>query len=217
MGWRFLTVPQRTFDTRPDIALLTLNPGGSGIDPSQGEASCEYGCAYRLESWGAPAGKSALQVQIQALLDQLRRRLAPNTTPVDFMDQSVLGAYYLPFRSPDLSSLANRGKSLDFAKSLWTQILAPWTPRLIITIDHYAFAGIQSILAGKPTMQRQFVRAFPTGWGNCRADVARYESTSTGPSTVLRLPHLSTYKLFSRGQCQVHLGEILDCAVAHSV
>ena len=212
-GWRFLTVPRRTFELRPDIALLTLNPGGAGRDPSQGEASCEYGCAYRMESWGALPGKSALQIQVLTLLEHLRSRLRPDTPSNEFMDAHVLGAYYLPFRSPSFAELVNPHKSLEFARSLWTQILTPWIPRLFVTIDRSGFAGIRDILTDTFSLSVGGSRTFLTGWGKCRAEVTRCVSGRGDVTTILRLPHLSTYKLLSRPSCLPHLSEILDFAV----
>jgi hypothetical protein len=213
-GWRFLTVPRRTWTSRPDIALLTLNPGGAGPDPSQGAASCEYGCAYRMERWGAAPGQSALQVQVLALLEQLRMRLRPDTASIEFMDERVLGAYYLPFRSPSFAELVNAGKSLEFARSLWTEILTPGIPRLLVTIDRIGFAGIRDILTETFSMPVCDSRIFQTGWGKCRAEVIRCGSSRADATTILRLPHLSTYKLFSRGSCLPHLNEILEFTVA---
>ena len=213
-GWRFLTVPRRTWESRPDIALLTLNPGGDEPDPSQGEASCEYGCAYRMESWGTSPGQSALQVQVLALLEYLRARLRPDTTAVEFMDERVLGAYYLPFRSPNFVQLVNPGKSLEFARSLWTEMFTPWVPRLLVTIDRFGFAGIRDILTETLSLPICDSRTFLTGWGWCRAEVTRCASSGRNTTTILRLPHLPAYKLFSRERCLPHLNEILDLAVA---
>jgi hypothetical protein len=213
-GWRFLTVPRRTLEALPEIALITLNPGGSGPDPSQGEGSCEYGSAHRMESWGAPAGQSALQVQVLALLEQLRLRLQPDTPTVEFVDHRVLGAYYVPFRSPSFSTLVSSRKSLDFAKALWTHVLTAWTPRLLVTIDHHGFAGIRSILTEALLMSVTDSRVLPTGWGNCRAELIRCTSPRRAPITLIRLPHLSTYKVFSRQSCLPHVGKILDYATA---
>jgi hypothetical protein len=212
MDWRFLTVPRSTFEAQPDIVLLTLNPGGEGSDPTHGRASCENGSAYRVESWGkSDRGRSALQLQVQSLLDSLRQRVSPTLTTNEFMDHHVLGAHYLPFRSPSLEKLPNQKKSFQFAGSLWVRILTTWTPRLVVTIDHKAFSGITNIFTRHLHLQQQPIQSFITGWGKCRADVARFISSDRG-TTVLRLPHLSTYKLFSREQCTAHLRDIIDSA-----
>ena len=213
-GWRFLTVPRKTFESAPEIALITLNPGGDGPVATQGEASCEYGCAYRTEPWEEKKGpgESALQVQILALLEELRLRLAPGVDPVHFMDQRVLGAYYMPFRSRSLATLVNPHKSLAFARSLWTQILSAWTPRVIVTIDRYAFDGISSILSERLRNQQPLPKCFPTGWGKCRFESLRWTAPNGAHTTVVRFPHLSTYKLFSRAASLPRIRDVLDYA-----
>jgi transposase-like protein len=204
---------ERIFDMQPEVALITLNPGGNGPDLSQGDASCEYGCAYRTEAWGSdPPGRSALQVQVQALLEQLRLRLSPQVPPVDFMDHGVLGGYYIPFRSPSFAKLVSPHKSMEFAQVLWAEIFASWTPRLLVTIDRVGHDGIRSILTGRLSKRIVDTRMFPTGWGNCRAEVTRFVSPGGDATTLVRLPHLSLYKLFSREQCAPRLREIFDYA-----
>jgi hypothetical protein len=218
-GWRFLTVPRKTFETAPEVALITLNPGGDGPVATQGEASCEYGCAYRTEPWEDKKGpgESALQVQILALLEELRLRLAPGVDPVQFMDQRVLGAYYIPFRSRSLATLVSPRKSLAFARSLWTQILSAWTPRVIITIDQCAFDGIASILCERLTNRQQLPNSFPTGWGSCRFQSLRWAAPDRTNTTLVRFPHLSTYKLFSHAASLPRIKDVLDYATTRCV
>ncbi len=50
---------------------------------------------------------------------------------------------------------------------------------------------------------------FPTGWGNYNAEVITFSSAGRDRA-LLRLPHLSTYKLFSRPQCAAALQRIAE-------
>jgi hypothetical protein len=165
-----------------------------------------------VERWGAEPGRSALQVQVLALLDSLRARLRPDVGLTTFSDR-VLGGYYVPFRSPSFSALMSPAKSLEFALELWGVILREWTPPVLVTIDRLGFSGVQRILTRHLSMQITQERAFPTGWGHCSADVVKLESGFRPTTTLIRLPHLSTYKLFSREECQPRLRDLFDYAI----
>ncbi|MEI6972981.1 MAG: hypothetical protein WCL44_15865 [bacterium] len=41
-GWRFLMCPVDRLNAKTQIALLTLNPGGSSDKQKKGEPSCEH-------------------------------------------------------------------------------------------------------------------------------------------------------------------------------
>jgi hypothetical protein len=214
MGWRFLTVPRRTLEARPEIALITLNPGGSGIDATQGRESCEYGCAYRTEAWGSAPGKSALQIQVSRLMEEIRIRLRADISLSNFMDDHVLSGYFIPFRSPSYSELVHPQASVAFAGHLWSEVFANWMPKLIVTIDNYGFSGLQSIVKKRLATNVDSFRSFDTGWGRVKARVAKFKSPDGISVAILGLPHLSTYKLFAEsGRFMPAVRLILDHAV----
>ncbi len=160
------------------VAFITLNPGGSSIDPSHGVESCEAGSAYIHESWhrGAP-GASVLQLQVQSMFTWLD--LDPNQT---------LTAYFIPFRSPSLAALVARRKSVDFALGLWGGIFEAVQPSLVVCIGNDVEKGLRKLLGNPVSESRHLV-----GWGTQTALVTRYSR-----QVVLRLPHLSRFGLFGR-------------------
>src|SRR3954464_13905018 len=102
LGWRFLATPRRTLNRRARFALITANPGGRAVNPHHGVASCEPGSAYLHESWKqSPPGQEDLQVQVRAMFEWLGKD-----------PDSTLSAYFVPFRSPSLSELPARRKSI---------------------------------------------------------------------------------------------------------
>ena len=140
LGWRFLAGPRRTFTTGTRFALVTLNPGGTCEDPTQPRLSSESGSAYWIESWnGYPAGTAPLQRQIQQLFARTVRIIGSMDSARDFVESQVLIAHFIPFRSPNLECLHRRGESLAFGQRLWSDILATWTPHVIMTISKEAW------------------------------------------------------------------------------
>ena len=214
LGWRFLCVSKRVLQANPKIALITANPGGKYIPPDHPSASCENGCAYISETWGtAKKGQSKLQKQVQRLFDALATKTNFKKGGAALMESSLV-AYYIPFRSPRLALLPCKKESLDFARSLWTPLFDRLCPRLIITIDPNAYRYFGELLdrsIPEPHPQRN---AYPTGWGTYTADVTQYgEGQHT--TTLVRLPHLSTFQLFARDECKPFVDAILTSACKH--
>jgi hypothetical protein len=180
LGWRFLTTPRRTLSSRSQVAFLTLNPGGKGVNPTHGVGSCEGGSAYVHEVWrGYPPGTQPLQRQVRAMFSWLR--LDPDRT---------LSAYFIPFRSPDYRSLRERDASWQFAVRLWRDIFSEVKPGLLVCIGTKVEAGLRKVW-GEPD-HRSF---HPVGWGSIMATVSDYPTHQ-----VLRLPHLSRFSIFDRDQ-----------------
>jgi hypothetical protein len=213
LGWRFLCVSRRVLLGDPAIVLLTSNPGGRGIPVDHPSASCEHGCAYIAESWGnSPPGASVLQVQVQKLFDAIAERLPSMPRGPDLMGESLIG-YFIPFRSPRLTQLHRPRESIRFAKQLWTEVLQLTRPRLLVALDPAAYSGLQDVCSATGGV-RVSSEACATGWGNITAEIAEYRFPDRSAMTV-RLPHLSTFKLFSRAECLPHLNEIIDKGCKH--
>ena len=211
LGWRFLCVSQSVLQSNPKIALITANPGGKSIPPDHPPASCENGCAYISETWGtAKKGESKLQKQIQRLFDALAAQTNFKEGGAALMESSLI-AYYIPFRSPRLALLPRKKESLKFARSLWAPLFDQVRPKLIITIDPDAYKYFGELLhLSMPTLHPQR-DVMPTGWGTYTADVSRYgEGQNT--TTLVRLPHLSTFQLFARAECKPFVNAILTSA-----
>ena len=212
LGWRFLTSPSATFDPRTEIALITLNPGGDRDRPDHPRESSEAGSAYIVEKWksAGAAGGASLQMQIRRLF-QLIAETRGLPLGGDGLLSKSLSAQFVPFRSPNLGALPRRKEAWAFASSLWAEIFEHIAPKLVVTIDGNTFTRLLPIVEAKwgasDTQER-----LPTGWGNVSAELVRWNG-SGGGRAVLRLPHLSTFKLFSRDACRPFVYGIVEDAV----
>jgi hypothetical protein len=126
----------------------------------------------------------------------------------EFMDTS-LAANYVPFRSSKWETLVNRKLALDFARSLWSDILSFVQPHVIICMAIETYNGFKAILK-----DRGFQLVCPEkgefiGWGKVTYN---FTELSDGNRTVIlvRLPHLSTYKIFSRKECETEIDKIIS-------
>jgi len=177
-GWRFLATPRRTLIANAPVAFVTLNPGGSLEDPAHGVASCEAGSAYVHERWNANApGESPLQQQVRSMFAWLGRD--PETT---------LSAYFVPFRSPSLKKLVAPRQSIAFGVQLWCGILAEVRAPVVVCLGADVEKWLILVL-GKP----RSVTTLLVGWGKVTARLNRFDSR-----VLLRLPHLSRFRIFSR-------------------
>jgi len=211
LGWRFLNTPRRTLSPRVRIGLITLNPGGTYEPVDHPRASYEGGNAYLTERWpGHEPGAASLQHQVQCLFASLSRHLGRVSPLSHFMSEEVLMGYFVPFRSPRLARLPHRAESIAFAKALWARVLRSWHPRLLLTIDTEAFSAIREIITEVNGYHVQEQRRFDTGWGDYQAEAIRLDAGGDAGAVMLaRLPHLSTFKLFSRPACQSHMEQFL--------
>jgi hypothetical protein len=103
---------------------------------------------------------------------------------------------------------------MNFARSLWTDILALIQPRLIITMDRDSFANVLSIIEQRDRVKPVQYRS-ATGWGNISAELAFFESED-GRLSVLRFPHLSRFKIFGRQQSKPLTDALFSKAVKFS-
>jgi hypothetical protein len=204
LGWQFLTSPQATLSRDCQIALITMNPGGSHERRDHGRESSEVGSAYVVEAWkrGYAPGEAPLQVQVRRMFSLLATAQGGRTTGDELLNASLAG-YFVPFRSPQFKALAHPRESLAFAMKLWTQIFSYCDPKLIITIDQHTTRGLIQILnakyGGTPAPQQ-----FEIGWGAYTADLFTYGSVA-----MLRLPHLSRFGIFGREASQPHVERII--------
>lgn len=125
------------------------------------------------------------------------------------MERSLAG-YYIPFRSPRLKDLPNIQKATTFSEQLWTNILRETRPKPIICIDKETYQKLSKIVPVVYETQQSGSSTLETGWGNYTASIDHFGNPKK--VTLLRLPHLSTFKLFSRANCRPFLDEIFDQA-----
>ena len=212
LGWRFLTSPKVTLALNTGIGLITLNPGGDREVKEHPRASCESGSSYLEEAWpGSKRGQAPLQRQIQTMLGALANHIGDTSPLSRFMNERVLSAQFVPFRSPNFKALPQRKASIAFAQSLWRDVLAHWQPRLLITMDNQTNASLRSILAAQPGMRVTQHEKFPTGWGDYQAEVVCLSRADLSRNiTLARLPHLSGFTLFGRPASEAPMHRLLS-------
>ena len=186
IGWRFMTSPIGSFDN-PKILLVSLNP--SGRVEHGPRWSQERGSAYLVERWdGQAAGKDILQVQIQGLVKHLG---------ADFSE--VASAHFVPFRSQRWNDLANKTQAVEFARGLWADFVQGMKPEYVICLGTKVGEFIPDLFGTNS------LRKLPTGWGNISMETGK---TAHGGKIAI-LPHLGTFKLFSRPECKPYLSAAL--------
>ena len=182
LGWTFMMTPAaRLHDAK--VCLVGLNPGGG--DPGDHLWSVEDGNAYFHERWGKDGRSySALQLQVHELA-----RLC------GVGEDEMLAAQFVPFRSRSLRSLAQQRSAFEFGRKLWAWVMATAPATVFLCLGNDAAAHLRQVAGAKP---RADASSLPTGWG--RTTIDSWETTRSGPERrlIVRLPHLSSYRIFGR-------------------
>ncbi len=197
LNWKFLYSPQNTLRKGQRLFFLGLNPGGE--EKEEISQSFEKGNAYLHDDWGSGPGQYPLQIQVQGLYRELAEAMNNGTDYKELMDNSF-AANYIPFRSPRWNSLDNKSGALDFAHSFWPAILDYCEPRAIISIAKEPYGGVRAILLDQGFVSVRSV-CEPINWGKATYTLERF-SKGDRSIAMLRLPHLSQYRIFSRERCQ---------------
>ena len=213
LGWRFLTCSKTVLKNNPKIALITLNPGGSTIPEDQPWASCEKGNAYLYEKWkkNKEPGKSPLQIQIRRMFNKIREKINYEGVGDELLESS-LSAYFVPFRSRNLNDLKHQEEAFDFGEKIWRDVLKTVHPKRFICIDKKTAKRLRKIIEATYKLPESRLYKLPTYWSkttNYTADISEFGSNAE--VKLLRLPHLSTYKLFSskNKKCKEKIDDIL--------
>lgn len=216
LGWTFLGSPKETMSSKSEILLLTTNPGGRSFGAREEFASSEKGSVYLIGEWrNQGPGKSSLQIQVRKLFEGLASHGAGRSGK-DLLNNSLAG-YFVPFRSPRLTDLPRRQESFQFGKELWSGFLAHCRPRLIICIDRKTCKSVREILSNQIGLQSSRSQRFETGWGAGTAKPIAadlHEFVGEWNVRLLRLPHLSTFKLFSSEKCVDRMNALLDATAS---
>lgn len=208
LGWRFLTCSKKNLEINPAIALITLNPGGNEIPPDHPWESCENGNAYLFEQWGnSIPGKSSLQIQVQLMFEKIAQISQIPRSGNELLEDSF-SAHFVPFRSPRLDDLKYKSEAFAFAKFLWTKVLQAIKPKLFICIDRETYKQLLELIPKTYNLSHVESRRMPTGWGNYNADIDTFIGNSK--IKLLRLPHLSTFKLFTSKKCVDCVNDIFE-------
>ena len=170
-------------------------------------ASCEEGSPYKNESWGGKKpGESKLQIQIQKMFNKIHEKLNYPDSKLELIE-STLSGHFVPFRSPRLKDLGYEKEAFDFGEKLWSKVLQSiQPPELFVCIDHKTTKRIRKIIATIYNLPEGKPCKVETGWGNTTADIIEFGSNAE--VKLLRLPHLSSFKLFSRKECEEEIEDI---------
>ena len=99
-----------------------------------------------------------------------------------------------------MNDLHAKEKSIKFAFELWSEIILTMKPKLIICLGNDVYKNIKKLFPDIPTKYSTKI-----GWGEITADLYKYENNCR----ILRLPHLSTFKIFSRKECEPLIDKLL--------
>jgi hypothetical protein len=167
---------------------MSLNPTKPAPGTEIRVTSDERGNSYEVEQADT---QSPMTAQFLALAAALRR--AP---------YEILTGVAAPFRSTSWQAPSEDQKpaNLLVGERFWAEAFALRRPMLVITCAPEAASQATKILGAR------FETNAPSGWGNTTLDRRRSEDGTV----VVRLPHLSTYKLFSRPECIVAVHGILE-------
>jgi|SRR5215211_7051137 len=209
LGWRFLYSPASTLSEDTELMFSGINPGGAHYQPPV--PSVEEGNAYRVERWGSHGQPNGLQAQVRLLYESLSEKLDQRATSL--MDQT-LATNLCPFRSPSWDLLPKRAESIMFSKRLWSSVFRSISPKVVICLTGTPFDHFEDVLTRKGFEMTE-MRKEPIGWGNVTYSSSRYRSEN-GNVLMVRLPHLSRYKVFGRPESQ-HAIDRLTEAIAYSL
>ncbi|MFQ2275461.1 hypothetical protein [Aeromonas hydrophila] len=206
LGWDLLFCSYKNMlNPRYPIAFFGLNPGGSGW--TQGAISCEGKCAYYDEEWyGAPAGEAPFQQQMRALFSLLGNMVG--ATYQELMDGCLM-TNYIPPRSPNWHALNNKQMLIEKMRPIWADRINKVYNRLYISISQLVFDELHQLLLAQGYQQIGKEHRMHIGWGRVTYQMRWYEREGK-KSLLIRLPHLSTYKIFSRKNCEEQIAYIMS-------
>ena len=111
-------------------------------------------------------------------------------------------AYFIPFRTPEISKLPAKKASIEFSLNLWSEILSFIQPKLILCLGKEVSQNVKKIYADqsyKSSIEK-------LKWGDITGEVFKYE----GGLRVLGFPHLSRFRIFNRPECYPPINKLLE-------
>ncbi len=185
-GFKLLYCPwERISDAR--IAFISLNPGMAPDDSEMRAIEDPEGNSYYVERENT---KSPLTHQFLEMCDFISSK--PN---------DILTGAFFPFRSAkwsDLSALQIE-EVLKFSQPFWKSAITE-NCELAVVLSNFVASQVVDLLDGKLEAE------IPSGWGATK--LRRY--IAPNGTKVIQLPHLSTFKLFSREECVEPLKEVFQ-------
>lgn len=173
--WSFMYTPaERLHDA--DIALIGLNPGGCKGDT--GHWDNPKGNSYAIEKWSKNGEDwNPLQIQVDALLKA-----------IGVNHDEIFAAQFIPFRSSSWDKLGNKKEALAFGRQLWRCVLERTPATRFLCLGSTVAEELVRLTGAEPDGE------FDTGWG--KRTFGRYV---TPRHVIVRIPHLSWYRVFNRG------------------
>lgn len=205
-GWSFLYTPGNTLSADTRFLFMGLNPGGELNDYSV-SLTTEKGNAYHPDverDWLGNGQPHPLQMQVVEFYSKLAERLKCD---VKELMNSTLAANYCPFRSKTWASLKNKNMSLDVCSSLWTDLFKDTQITTIVCMSSLVYGQMTSIVTNNGG--REVVsKAEYVGWGKVKYHYKRFKLEDRDVS-IICLPHLSRFKIFSSQGCEPQVNEIM--------
>ena len=208
LGWRFLTCSKSILETNPKIVFFNLNPRGRKQRPEHQFISCDNGSPYLYERWGDnEPGEDNLQIQIQKMFGKICEKTNYSGSNSTFIEAALSG-YFVPFRSASLRDLEHEEEAFIFGEKLWSKILRSiQPPKLFVCIDRKTTKHVRKIIAITYNNLHEGKQCeLETGWGKISAEI--FEFGETAETRLLRLPHLSRFKLFTSEKCKEEIDNV---------
>lgn len=185
-GYKLLYCPWATI-SNSSVAFISLNPGSMPSGMEENLVSDERGNSYFVEK---EYTKSPLTAQFLKMAEFLAIK-----------PESILTGVIHPFRSNRWKDFSKEQQKsgLRIGAEFWSLALSS-NIKTIVTVGNETFNQVSRLT------NSEYVDSIFSGWGKCH--VQRYQ-TDTG-CKLIKLPHLSSYKLFSRPQCHEALSRIFE-------
>lgn len=209
LGWRFLYTPACTLAPETRLAFVGLNPGDD--KPHDPILCVEKGNAYRIEveDWWGPKQQAGLQTQVRLLYEKLAER-TEGATWKELMDHQTLALNFCPFRSQRWDRLDRQTQKelIAFSEGMWARVLKIVEPSVIVCLGNDPMKHLDSVLRARATTWTGLIKR-PVAWKDATWAVRTYTTTSR-EVTLVRIPHLSTFKIFRHPESESATTEIVD-------
>lgn len=211
-SWRFLNCAKKNLRRNNGILIITLNPGWrANIDyGNQHKFSSELGCSFLVEQF-----KSPIREQFIKFLTKLHTEVHSEKSFDEFVNEILLGNF-IPIRSGSFKKLTNKKESINLGKELWNQIIKKNIDslKLLVVIDKVTMRVVLEIFSAIGLKEIEPPFTLPTGWTGYNAEIIRFKF-SEKVITLLRLPHLSHFRIFGRSVAENEINEIVKESVKY--
>jgi hypothetical protein len=212
-GWRFLNCYQKNLKRNNGIMILTLNPASRKSIDYENEVRFSYESGF---SNLAERAISEVSPQLKKFLKNVHSQIHTAISIEKFINDVLVG-YFIPIRSSSFKNLKNRKELITLGKELWTPILKANLDslQLLAVIDKVTMKAVIEIflIIGLIEIESKGMK-LETGWGNYTADIKRFKFNDK-TITLLRLPHLSRFKIFGREKSKDEINKMVKESVRY--